>query len=91
MGNDERTKTGSIAKGDADYPPALARHLNNGAPAALAVIGNGDLLRRQTLALFCSVKCPGTAILRTYDLVRIFSRLTILNYTTMCYGAPAPR
>jgi len=57
----------------------------------LAVIGNGDLLRRQTLALFCSVKCPGTAILRTYDLVRILSRLTILNYTTMCYGAPAPR
>jgi predicted Rossmann fold nucleotide-binding protein DprA/Smf involved in DNA uptake len=32
--------------------------------------GNVDLLNRRALALFCSVRCPGNLILRTYDLVR---------------------
>ncbi|MCA1597870.1 MAG: hypothetical protein LC769_02415, partial [Chloroflexi bacterium] len=59
-----------LARDDVDYPPALARYLGAQAPAGLAVLGQRDLLQQQTLALFCSVKCPGTAILRTYDLVR---------------------
>ena len=55
---------------DPYYPPALARYLGAQAPAALVTLGRRDLLQQQALALFCSVKCPGTAILRTYDLVR---------------------
>ena len=34
------------------------------------VIGNTDLLNLPLLGLFCSVRCPGDAILQTYDLVR---------------------
>jgi predicted Rossmann fold nucleotide-binding protein DprA/Smf involved in DNA uptake len=33
-------------------------------------IGNLDILNRQLLGFFCSVKCPGDLILRTYDLAR---------------------
>ena len=32
--------------------------------------GNLDILARKPLALFCSVKCPGNLILKTYDLAR---------------------
>ena len=35
-------------------------------------IGNTDLLNLPLLGLFCSVRCPGDAILQTYDLVRAF-------------------
>jgi predicted Rossmann fold nucleotide-binding protein DprA/Smf involved in DNA uptake len=68
MGNDERVEIACITKGDADYPPALTRCLGDQAPTMLTAIGNRDLLARQVQALFCSVKCPGTVILRTYDL-----------------------
>ncbi|HEY5910764.1 MAG TPA: hypothetical protein VJA21_09200 [Verrucomicrobiae bacterium] len=33
----------------------------------VTVLGDPALLRRQKLALFCSVKCPGDLILRAYD------------------------
>jgi len=59
-----------LTRADVDYPPALDRYLGAQAPAALATLGQRDLLQQQALALFCSVKCPGTAILRTYDIVR---------------------
>jgi predicted Rossmann fold nucleotide-binding protein DprA/Smf involved in DNA uptake len=36
--------------------------------AQLWVIGNLDILKMPLLGLFCSTRCPGNAILRTYDL-----------------------
>ncbi len=33
-------------------------------------MGNLDILRNKTLAVFCSVKCPGHLILQTYDLAQ---------------------
>ena len=35
-------------------------------------IGNSDILNRNLLGFFCSVKCPGGIILKTYDLARSF-------------------
>ena len=35
-------------------------------------IGNLDILNRNLLGFFCSVKCPGDIILKTYDLTRSF-------------------
>jgi len=35
-------------------------------------IGNIDILNRNLLGFFCSVKCPGDIILKTYDLARSF-------------------
>lgn len=37
---------------------------------ALHALGNLDLLRLPLTALFCSRKCPGDAILKSYDLAR---------------------
>jgi predicted Rossmann fold nucleotide-binding protein DprA/Smf involved in DNA uptake len=33
-------------------------------------LGNLDLLRNETLALFCSARCPGSLILKFYDSLR---------------------
>jgi predicted Rossmann fold nucleotide-binding protein DprA/Smf involved in DNA uptake len=33
-------------------------------------IGNLDILNRELLGLFCSIRCPGNIILKTYDLAR---------------------
>jgi predicted Rossmann fold nucleotide-binding protein DprA/Smf involved in DNA uptake len=35
-------------------------------------IGNLDILNRELLGFFCSIKCPGDIILKTYDLTRSF-------------------
>lgn len=53
---------------DPSYPAALQQHLGDCPPRTLAALGNLDILRQKKLALFCSVKCPGTLILQTYDL-----------------------
>ena len=37
------------------------------ANGSLALLGNPDLLGRPLLALFCSRRCPGSVILKTYD------------------------
>jgi predicted Rossmann fold nucleotide-binding protein DprA/Smf involved in DNA uptake len=53
------------------YPPALKRYLGDMAPKAITTLGNFDALYAQPVAaLFCSVKCPGDLILKTYDLAR---------------------
>jgi len=57
-----------LRQGDSGYPPALHEYLGDRAPTTLTATGNLDILRQKKLALFCSVKCPGTLILQTYDL-----------------------
>jgi len=41
--------------------------LGGGEPPTLYAIGNVDILRQPLTALFCSNKCPGSAILRALD------------------------
>ena len=52
------------------YPAALQTHLGHSAPAAIAALGDLHILQRKSLALFCSVKCPGNLIVQTYDLAQ---------------------
>lgn len=56
-----------IKPGDEAYPPPL---MTQERPPTLTTIGSQDLLQCRPLALFCSIKCPGDVILRTYDLIR---------------------
>lgn len=58
-----------LVRTDARYPAALSV-LGDRAPASLALLGNVGLLGESSLALFCSVKCPGSLILKTYDLAQ---------------------
>lgn len=56
-----------IVHSDPRYPVGLESN------PALSAIGNADLLRQvgsTALALFCSVKCLGSIILRTHDLAQ---------------------
>jgi predicted Rossmann fold nucleotide-binding protein DprA/Smf involved in DNA uptake len=57
----------TINADDARYPPRLTERLGDGAPAQLSALGNPEWLTLPKTALFCSVKCPGSAILSTYD------------------------
>lgn len=55
---------------DLAYPSVLLRMLGRDAPPRLAALGNVDVLKQKSLALFCSVKCPGNLIVQTYDLAQ---------------------
>jgi len=59
-----------IDRTDARYPSALGIDLGDKSLECIFAIGSLDILRQKTLALFCSVKCPGNLILQTYDLAR---------------------
>lgn len=52
----------------ADYPRGIANVLAEGALPRITALGNRDILRQRMVAFFCSVRCPGNVILRTYDL-----------------------
>ena len=52
------------------YPNRLRERLGNGAPQQLTALGNLNALQTKPLALFCSRKCPGDLILKTYDLAQ---------------------
>lgn len=58
-----------IYQNDQHYPLSLKKHLSKNAPNTLTLIGNADILQNKTLAVFSSVKCPGSIILKTYDLM----------------------
>ena len=39
-------------------------------PEIITTMGNLDILNQKKLAFFCSIKCPGHLILKTYDLAQ---------------------
>lgn len=56
-----------IVRGDPRYPALLSVRLAGDAPLQLTVLGNLELLALPKTALFCSARCPGSAILAAYD------------------------
>ncbi len=54
----------------ASASPALARAPHDLEQRTLWAIGDAQILNVGLLALFCSVRCPGDLILKTYDLAR---------------------
>lgn len=63
-----------IPQDDPRYPASLKTYLNGRAPGTLSALGDLDLLRRRTLAFFCSVRCPGGLILQSHDLTQNLRR-----------------
>ena len=61
-----------IVPGTASCPPAFQEKAFQKHYPHLWTIGNIDILNRKLLGFFCSVKCPGDIILKTYDLARSF-------------------
>ena len=59
-----------IGRQDPHYPSSVGAQLGPDAPPALDALGNLGLLSRRKLAVLCSVKCPGSLILQSYDLMQ---------------------
>jgi len=57
----------TIKADDACYPRHLREQMGADVPVQLSALGNVDLLSLPSIALFCSSRCPGHAILATYD------------------------
>src|SRR3990172_12879936 len=49
---------------------SVGQYLGELTPTTITAIGNLDILRNKTLAVFCSNKCPGSIIIKNYDLMR---------------------
>jgi predicted Rossmann fold nucleotide-binding protein DprA/Smf involved in DNA uptake len=56
-----------LAQDDPRYPVVLQACLGDQAPKRLATLGNLEVLHGKKLALFGSVKCPTSLILRAHD------------------------
>ena len=63
-------KTNIIETGSSDCPAFLKDRVSNDLFPKIWAIGNLNILEQQLLGFFCSVKCPGAIILKTYDLIR---------------------
>jgi predicted Rossmann fold nucleotide-binding protein DprA/Smf involved in DNA uptake len=59
-----------LEQGQPSYPHTLTHYLGRQAPKQVAALGKLDISQKASLALFCSVKCPGSLILKTYDLAQ---------------------
>ena len=59
-----------ISPSEQDYPRRVIRRLGEGAPSVLYVVGDASRLSTIELALLCSVSCPGSVIIKTFDAIR---------------------
>jgi predicted Rossmann fold nucleotide-binding protein DprA/Smf involved in DNA uptake len=66
-GRRKEMNTVALDLADATYPALLRERLGDNAPARITTCGNLELLALTKTALFCSIRCPGHAILGTYD------------------------
>jgi predicted Rossmann fold nucleotide-binding protein DprA/Smf involved in DNA uptake len=60
----------TITKSDPAFPPQLAAHPQAVDWRTLYGLGHQDLLRRKCLGLICSVQCPGSVVIKTFDAIR---------------------
>lgn len=59
-----------IKKGSSSCPGALQNRVVSARYPRVRAIGDLEILNKKLLGFFCSVKCPGNVILKTYDLAR---------------------
>jgi predicted Rossmann fold nucleotide-binding protein DprA/Smf involved in DNA uptake len=59
-----------ISKGGHGYPEILAERLGDTAPEAIYSLGDLSILQNRMVGLICSVQCPGSIVLKTFDLIR---------------------
>ena len=69
-----------------DMPAAMRRAIGAGGEAPVALLGDPRILRGRLIGFFCSVRCPGDPILKTYDLARALRD----TYVTIVGGYQSP-
>ena len=60
----------TISRSAKNYPPALRDRLGKSAPEKLYIIGDVTVLQQSIVAFVCSVKCPGSVVIHTFDAIR---------------------
>ena len=60
----------TIHPGDAEFPRQLAAHPQSGRWQAVNGLGRRAILRQTCLGLICSVQCPGSVVIKTFDAIR---------------------
>jgi predicted Rossmann fold nucleotide-binding protein DprA/Smf involved in DNA uptake len=60
-----------VGRESADYPANIELSLGEESPPTISLVGNAEIFAsdRKT-ALFCSSKCPGRLVLKTYDVAQ---------------------
>ena len=64
------TETTRLERSDGDYPPLLTEHLGIESPRHLYIMGKTSILNEARLGLVCSIRCPGSLIVKTLDAAR---------------------
>jgi predicted Rossmann fold nucleotide-binding protein DprA/Smf involved in DNA uptake len=60
----------SVKPSDLHFPAGLANTLPFAGEATLYGLGDQRLLKRKCLGLICSVQCPGSVVIKTFDAIR---------------------
>ncbi len=60
----------TITRKESAFPPHLAAHPRAADWPTLYGLGHHDILRRKCLGLICSVQCPGSVVIKTFDAIR---------------------
>ena len=60
----------TLTSSQAYWPRQLDERLDTAAPSQLWAIGNLEIFAERKVGLFCSIRCPGDAILAAYDAVQ---------------------
>ena len=58
-------------------PSVLWRCADAGSTTAVALKGDLSILDKRLIGFFCSVRCPGDIILKTYDLARVLREIDV--------------
>ena len=59
-----------IRQNDDQYPVQLTQRIGGAAPASIAAGGNLDILQYPRIGLICSIQCPGSIVIKTFDVIR---------------------
>jgi len=59
-----------IEHGEIGYPAVLNDRLGMAAPGCLYTLGNTAIIHNRLLGLLCSISCPGSIVIKTFDVVR---------------------
>jgi predicted Rossmann fold nucleotide-binding protein DprA/Smf involved in DNA uptake len=66
----ESTDAWEIPLGGPVYPRQLAVHPQSADWPIVYGVGNRDILKQNCLGLICSVQCPGSVMIKTFDAIR---------------------
>jgi predicted Rossmann fold nucleotide-binding protein DprA/Smf involved in DNA uptake len=59
-----------LESGEPDYPTILRDRLGDAAPRSLYALGDMAIIRNRLLGLVCSIRCPGSIVIKTFDAIR---------------------